>query len=53
MWKYEIIVSNPKKSIKEFENTVSKYLNDGWKLAGGVYIDSELGYMFQAIYKFE
>ena len=53
MWKYKVIVSNPKKSIEEFESIVSEYLNAGWKLSGGVCIDSELGYMFQAVYKFE
>ena len=53
MWKYKVIVSNPKKSIEEFESTVSKYLNAGWKLSGGVCIDSKFGYMFQAVYKFE
>ena len=53
MWKYKVIVSNPKKSIEEFENTVSKYLNAGWKLSGGMYIDYKTGYIFQAVYKFE
>lgn len=53
MWKYKVIVSNPKKSIEEFESIVSEYLNAGWKLSGGVYIDSESGYLFQAVYKFE
>lgn len=53
MWKYKVIVSNPKKSIEEFENTVSEYLNAGWKLSGGVCIDSKFGYIFQAVHKFE
>lgn len=53
MWKYKVIVSNPKKSIEEFENIVSEYLNAGWKLSGGVCIDSKLGYIFQAVHKFE
>lgn len=53
MWKYKVIVSNPKKSIEEFENIVSEYLNGGWKLSGSVCIDSKFGYIFQAVYKFE
>ena len=53
MWKYKVIVSNPKKSIEEFESIVSEYLNVGWKLSGGICIDSKFGYMFQAMYKCE
>jgi hypothetical protein len=53
MWKYKVIISNPKNSIKEFENIVSEYLNAGWKLSGGICINAKFGYMFQAVYKLE
>ena len=53
MWKYKVIVSNPKKTIEDFESTVMEYLNAGWKLSGGVYIDYKNGFIFQTVYKFE
>lgn len=53
MWQYKVIVSDLKEGMEDFEDTVSEYLNAGWKLVGGIVVDSELCYVLQAVYKYE
>ncbi len=37
--------------MSEFAHDVENYLNDGWELQGGIAIDSETGYVYQAVYR--